>query len=243
MIEKKLEEQPVRYTSYQSDKTFSILTLAKQQIKNNTSFSFEYNGLKYHFSIILRNKLKTNELWHLSSSRKSMFMVPYSNETATLLTEFNGDNFDEFIETFEIEGKTVKWVLEHQKEWKYKLTAEHFEKVLTGFSFEFVYRGVLCNITYEDAIPAKNPRPGKYLRIESGVLHDVTQYAPTTPGAEHWFTHHGLVANAKTPVIWMGPFETIGILLDKTGFDGKSLREIFDTEYDDGAVCCGVFDG
>jgi hypothetical protein len=81
------------------------------------------------------------------------------------------------------------------------------------------------------------------MRVASGVRYDVTQYAPLVPGADYWYDQFDLVENAKTPLLWMGPYATVGELLDKTGFDGKPLREIFDTEYDDGAVCCGVFDG
>jgi hypothetical protein len=81
------------------------------------------------------------------------------------------------------------------------------------------------------------------MRVASGVRYDVTEYAPLMPGAGYWYDHFALVENAKTPILWLGPYATIGELLDKTGFDGKTLREIFDTEYDDGAVCCGTFDG
>jgi len=54
----------------------------------------------------------------------------------------NGVDFETFIKTYEIEGKTLEWILDHQKAWKYKLTAEHLESILNKhcFSFAFVYR-------------------------------------------------------------------------------------------------------
>jgi len=174
-----------------------------------------------------------------------------------VLTEFDWDKFDEFIETFEIEGKTVRWILEHQKEWRYKLTAEHFEKVLMGFSFWFVYRQMPCGIYYAGAscdgqdITHEifgNYRRGQYLVMYPNISFDVTQYAPLVPGAEHWFDVQGRFPESDSvpqtvETIESGPFQTVGELLDTVRLNNKTLREIFDTEYDDGAVCCGMFDG
>jgi hypothetical protein len=240
-----LAETPRRYTSYHSDKTFSILEDVRGFISRGLGNSFEYNGLQYWFGRLYLDQFKTGNLWRLKSNRMKMFLTTDADpddQKSTLNATFDGDKFDAFIETFEIEGKTVRWVLEHQKCWKYIFSSEHFEKVLTGYGFEFVYRGVLCNVTSAGMMPIRNA-PGRYLRIASGVLYDVTQYAPVVPGAEYWYNRIGEVDNAKTPIIWMGPFVTDGELLDKTGFNGKTLREIFDTEYDDGEVCCGMFTG
>ena len=235
-------EPPARYTSYHSDKTFSRLSWARHEIQNKSGFLFEYNGLQYSVG---SRSFDMDDKWKLSCLGPMYeYLMPWGkgDYEEPVLTEFDWDKFDEFIETFEIEGKTVRWILEHQKEWRYKLTAEHFEKVLMGFSFNFLYRGILCNIVHSRSL-GRDAVQGIHLRVASGVLYDVTQYAPTVPGGDYWYRHIGLVENAKTPILWMGPYVTVGELLDKTGFDSKTLREIFDTDYDDGAVCCGDFDG
>jgi len=251
MVEKDLGP-PVRYTSYHSDKTFSILDKAQHRIKHNTCFVFEYNGLEYHISTIHRNQLKANELWHLHTTRMPIYLMPDAgsdSEAPNFLTEFNGENFDEFIETFEIEGKTVKWVLEHQKEWKYSFSAKHLEKVLTGYSFWFIYRQMPCGIYTSGK--EKRTVDGRYITIWPCNMFDVTQYAPTIPGAEQWFHAQNRLGIFSWPkevtqmveTIQIGPFKTDAALLDTVHLNNKTLREIFDTEYDDGAVCCGMFDG
>jgi hypothetical protein len=40
---------PVRYTSYHSDKTFSMLEWGRSCIKGGSGFCFEYNGMRYWF--------------------------------------------------------------------------------------------------------------------------------------------------------------------------------------------------
>ena len=260
MVEKKLEEQPVRYTSYHSDKTFSILSLAKQRIKEKWALGFEYNGIQYTVRSTKSDAPDTGKLVCLGPMYE--YITPWceGEYQKPVLATFNTENFDEFIETFEIEGKTVKWVLEHQKEWKYKLTAEHFEKILTGFSFWFIYRQMPCGIHYVGAIRDGqditaeifgNYLRGRYLVMYRGGNFDPRQYAPTIPGAEHWFDAQyrlGIFSSPKgitntVEKIESGPFKTVGELLDTVRLNSKTLREIFDTEYDDGAVCCGMFDG
>jgi len=188
------------------------------------------------------------------------YLMPWSGGEGPrkTLAEFDGEKFDEFIETFEIEGKTVRWILEHQKEWKYNLTAEHFEKVLTGFSFFFIYRGIPCQIYYSGT-DYPQPTDGRYISLLHGVRFDPSQYAPTIPGAKHWFDvswNLDVFDTYQPPVgcgcpvpregavrIAVGPFKTDGALLDTIRLNDKTLREIFDTEYDDGVVFCGMFEG
>jgi hypothetical protein len=93
-----------------------------------------------------------------------------------------------------------------------------------------------------------NYHRGRYLVTYPGIHFDVTQYAPLVPGAEHWFDVQGRFppsdsAPQTIESIESGPFETVGELLDTVRLNNKTLREIFDTEYDDGDVCCGMFDG
>jgi hypothetical protein len=186
-------------------------------------------------------------------------LMPWSGgeDNREVLAEFDRDKFEEFIDTFEIEGKTVKWILEHQKGWKYKFSAKHLEETLTGFSFWFVYRKMPCGIYYvgatrdgQDITPDifGNYRKGRYLVMYPSISFDVTQYGPLVPGAEHWFDAQGRFPSFDSvpqiiDMIECGPFQTDGELLDTVRLNKKTLREIFDTEYDDGAVCCGMFDG
>jgi hypothetical protein len=158
------------------------------------------------------------------------------------------DTIDEFIKTFEIEGKTVEWVLNHQKVWKYKLTTDYFERALNGFSFRFVYRKTFYIIKHErfdyrgDGL--KCFQNGLYLHWYPHFEIDVTQWEPLNPGAKHWFSGQpSYTPESRAREGWAGPFATIGELLDKTGFGNKTLREIIDTEYDDGVVLCGLFVG
>jgi len=80
------------------------------------------------------------------------------------------------------------------------------------------------------------------------ISFDVTHYAPLVPGAMHWFDVQGRFPPSDgepqtVESIEHGPFETVGELLDAVRLNYKTLREIFDTEYDDGAVCWEMFDG
>jgi len=247
-----IAEPPVRYTSYHSEKTFSILDRALENVKNKGGVKFEYNGLEY---LVRSRSFDMDDKWKLSCLGPMYeYLMPWSegDYEKPVLTEFDRDQFDEFTEKFEIEGKTVRWILEHQKEWRYKLTAEHFEKVLMGFSFWFVYRQMPCGI-YHSGVDGRPPHPtdGRYICMWPSVQYDVTQYAPVVPGAEHWFDAHGSLGIFSWPtgvpktveIIGSGPFKTDGALLDTVLINGKRLREIFDTEYDDGEVFCGMFDG
>jgi len=80
-----------------------------------------------------------------------------------------------------------------------------------------------------------------YITISFREQYDITPYAPTNPEAEHW-THDFLRAtsNGNSSII-LGPYATIGELLDRIRFEEKSLRELFDTEYDDATTLCGCF--
>lgn len=255
-------DPPVRYTSYHSDKTFSILEDARGWISRGVATGFEYNGLQYGFDYPPQDTTKPIVGWRLISRPMDKFQSPDDSgvvEKPTLRAEFDGNKFEEFIETFEIEGKTVKWILEHQKSWKYKLSAKHFEEILTGFSFWFIYRKMPCGIHYVGATRDGqditqeifgNYRRGRYLSMYPSISFDVTQYAPLVPGAMHWYDVQGRFPPSDgdgelqiVESIEHGPFETVGELLDTVRLNYKTLREIFDTEYDDGAVCCGMFDG
>ncbi|WML67909.1 MAG: hypothetical protein METHP_01477 [Methanoregula sp. SKADARSKE-2] len=231
---------PVRYTSYHSDKTFSILEDARGRISRGGSTFFEYNGLDCRLGGQYQRPVKPGVL-ELTASPMCKYLTPIGCEREQeVFVQFDGDKFEEFIETFEIEGKTVKWILEHQKSWKYKFSAKHLEETLAGFSFWFIYRGLPCTI-YQ-----------RCFTIWPARRFDVTQYAPVVPGAEHWFYDaarkqdiFSLQDGETTAVgtIECGMFKTDGELLDCVQLNNKTLREIFDTEYDDGAVCSAAFDG
>jgi hypothetical protein len=110
----------------------------------------------------------------------------------------------------------------------------------------FIYRGLPCGIYYGGRV--KGVIEGRYLVMSPGIHFDITPYAPVVPGAEHWFDVQGRFPPSDSvpqtiESIESGPFKTDGELLDTVWLNNKSLREIFDTEYDDGAVCCGMFDG
>jgi hypothetical protein len=218
---------PQNYTSYHHPE--------KSLPRCSTSASFEYNGIYY---ILTNTTLVIYGVW-------PRYLSPYCGGGWKTLIEFNADDCSQFIRTYEIEGKTLEWILEHQREWKYKLTAEHFERVLTGFSFVFVYRGMPCYIYYSGEHGKPRSSDGRYIRIVTQQLFDVTPYAPLTPAAEHWVNHiPGYYWDETTSnQIVIGPFKKDSDLLDTVAFDRKKLREIFDTEYDDGAVLCGVFEG
>ena len=239
---------PERYTSYHPNKTYSLLEKARRRIKDQScGCVFEYNGMRYSF---FKQASTPNNDWRLVGNQMSKYVetdgiTEPGQEHILTITEFNGDDFESFVETFEIEGKTVKWILEHQRTWKYKLTAEYFERVLTGYSFCFVYRGTPCHIYTSKEYANPRPTDGRYLRILAGIQYDVARYAPLSPNAEHWITDMpGYYDTELTPNnIIIGPFQTVGGLLDTIQFGGKTLREIFDDEYNDGDVLCGIFDG
>ncbi|WML67922.1 MAG: hypothetical protein METHP_01490 [Methanoregula sp. SKADARSKE-2] len=238
---------PVRYTSYHSDKTFSILDRALQNVKNKDGVKFEYNGLEY---LVTSRSFDKDDKWKLCCLGPMYeYLMPWSegDYEKPVVVEFDRDTFEEFIETFEIEGKTVKWILEHQKSWKYKFSAKHFEEILTGFSFWFVYRKMPCGIYYAGGERDTTHRAGRYISMYPSISFDVTQYAPLVPLAKHWYDVQGRFPPDGEPqtveAIESGPFQTVGELLDTVQLNYKTLREIFDTEYDDGAVCCGMFDG
>jgi hypothetical protein len=169
------------------------------------------------------------------------------------LTEFSDDAMDEFISTYEIEGKTIEWIINHQKVWKYKLSAEHLERVLTGFSFFFLYRKIPCGIFSSGQNP-EDPFDfdGRYVFIRADTSFDPTLYSPSRPAEKPWFRagEDQRIWDFSIPddtkgvrILKIGPFKTDGELLDTVRFNGKTLRELFDTEYDDREVLCGEFDG
>ena len=243
------QEATERYTSYHSDDTYSVFDRVWGSIKRKSGFSFEYNGLSYsvHFS-------PSEKKWTLySNGPMNEYLMPWSPGRTGTLTEFSDDAADEFIGTFEIEGKTVEWIINHQKEWKYKFSAEHLERVLTGFSFCFVYRKMPCAIFSSGQNP-EDPFAfdGRYVFIRTDFSFDPTQYAPSRRGEKHWYRagedlriwDFGMPDETKNVrIIKIGPFKTDGELLDMVRLNGKTLRELFDTEYDDRDVLCGEFDG
>ena len=270
----------VRYTSYYSDVTFSILDRVLGDVSRKWGFSFKHNGLKYSVgSRIFQADVKCggyiDDGWGLFCiGPVHEYVMPWSEGDfgKPLLTSFDRGDFEKIIDIFEIEGKTVRWILEHQKEWKYKLPASHLEKILPGWGFEFVYRGIVCFMFYrshEGRVPLKERDRGFFLEVSVGFQFDVSQCAPCVPGAEHWFDvvfreseypdckncvnackieRKQECNNEPCPVcpisyMWLGPYLTVGKLLDGVNFGGKTLREIFDTEYDDGKVLCGMFTG
>jgi hypothetical protein len=54
----------------------------------------------------------------------------------------------------------------------------------------------------------------------------------------HW-THDFLrITNNSKASITLGPYASVGELLDRIRFGEKTLRELFDTKYDDSATLC-----
>ncbi len=246
-------EAAERYTSYHSDNVYSIFDKVWGQIKRKKSFDFEYNGIPYSVGFNPAEKK-----WTLFSHEPMHeYLMPWWPGKAGTVTEFSDDAVDEFITAFEIEGKTVEWILNHQKEWKYKFSAAHLEKVLTGFSFVFVYRKTPCKIYRSGHRSGPDPKDpfvydGRYFCIWMDNLFDPTRYAPSRRGEKHWsmagfelgiwdFAVSNDPANIRYTEI--GPFKTDGELLDTIRLNDKTLRELFDTEYDDRDVLCGEFDG
>lgn len=244
-----------RYTSYHTGGPFSILDRVRGLVYRATKteedwgFLFEYNGISY--------SVRKGELLTTGLIRK--YNTPSCDGEGfgegcgyKVITEFDGDKFDEFIQTFKIEGKTVEWILDHQREWKYKMSAEHFEKIVRGFSFWFLYRNIPGGLVFYQTTDKQhnslNYPLGVYLYLYPPVSFDVTKYAPATPGATPWWEIFNFSAGENI-VTMIGPFETVGKLLDSVRLgnkklEKKTLREIFDTEYDDGdGVFCGTFDG
>lgn len=189
--------------------------------------------------------------------------MPWGPGIEGKITEFSDDAIDEFITTFEIEGKTVEWIIMNQREWKYKLSAKHLEQILTGFSFKFVYHKIPCFI-YTPVKSSDEPLKGRYISIRMDQQFDPTHYAPSRAGEKLWsdaFFERNLwnnrswlgtddirhveriVPSDHVRYLDIGPFNSIGELLDTVQLNDRTLREIFDTEYDDGAVLCGQFDG
>jgi hypothetical protein len=228
-----------RYTSYRSDKTFSILdhtlrALGKGQV------DFEYNGILYS---ICRDRIVFTSM--------SKYLMPYRISKPTCLTQFNPEILTdikqafEFINTYEIEGKTILWLLEHQKEWKYNLSASHFEKY-RGDNFWFVYQKLPAVIS------------GFTITLYPAVTFDVTHYRLSYEAARLTEPHlywditpywqdilyevcvHPKGKRTASP-IQIGPFKNVSELLDIVQLNDKTIRTIFDTEYDDGPNLIGCY--
>jgi len=251
-------EAAERYTSYHSDDTYSLFDEVRGRIKRKWNFHFEYNGIPYSAEYN-----PADNKWTLHSHEpKFAYLMPWRESNAGTVAEFSNDAADEFISTFEIEGKTVGWILDNQRWWKYRFSAKHLEEVLTGFSFWFVYRKTPCGI-FHKGNPGE-PGFGRYISIAMDQQFDPTHYAPSRAGEKLWsdaFFERNLwnnrswlgtddirhveriVPSDHVRYLDIGPFNTIGELLDTVQLNNRTLREIFDTEYDDGAVLCGQFDG
>jgi hypothetical protein len=229
---------PERYTSYHNpEKPFSILNEDRTDIQQRwLCREFEYNGLTYGLSVY------SGELATYGPALK--YLMPWDDRKRQVLATFT--DFSTFIKTYEIEGRTLEWILDHQREWKYKMTAEHVEWNAGGFTFAFVYKKIPCCIheyLSQEWAAKVGWIEGYYIDIgiTQKVLFDVAPYSPLTPGAEHW-THDFLkVTEHSEESIKLGPYATMGELLDGIRFGEKTLREIFDTEYDDATTLCGCF--
>jgi hypothetical protein len=57
-----------------------------------------------------------------------------------------------------------------------------------------------------DTDPTSERGTYHYTPTTTLTTHSPTQYALVVPGAEYWYNRIGGVNNAKTPIIWMGPF-------------------------------------
>jgi len=236
------------YTSYHSEDTYSLFDETWGRIKRKGRFDFEYNGKSYSCSY---NSSKKKWMLFFEYLMPEYLTPDWGGEGRNKITEFTDDATDVFITTFEIEGKTVEWILNHQREWKYKLSAEHIERVLHGYSFEFVYRKIPCMVYYYGGHRSGSDPEGWYIYIRMDMQFDPTHYAPERRGEKRWsraFYEQGLVNYDIPPdipnvkYITFGPFKTVGELLDTVRLNDKTLRVLFDTEYDDRNVLCGDFD-
>jgi len=225
----------------------SLLELAGKRVRKSLPVEFEYCG-----AIYLIKKVNTDEKagkWELLTLGAAFeYLSPTYDrnpDDARTITEFDGDKYEDFISTFRLGGKTIQWILDHQRVWRYRLTAEHFENVLTGFSFTFFYRMTPCRIS--------GGQGERCFSVIHGVQFDPSQYAPKNPEAGHWFAASWDLGIFSPSRVWVssGPFRTDSELLDTVRFNyevngeviRKTLRELFDTEYDDGEVFCGMFEG
>lgn len=229
---------PERYASYHHppEKTHSILERANVYAQTGGNFSFEYNGIGYR--LICRASSGSGGSMHICGTVPH-YVVPYWDGEEREIATFT--DFTSFISTYAIEGRTLEWILEHQREWKYQCPAAHLESILNEhcLGFAFVYRKTPCYIAEWDRAPNGVDRE-YYMTLSFGKQYDVASYAPVTPGAEHW-THRFIQVTGNGSDITVGPYATIGELLDRILVGGKTLREIFDTEYDDGPILCGWF--
>jgi len=244
-------EIPERYTSYHHpEKIFSTLKWVQKRVKEGVCASFEYDGILYNLDQLSKDSPNWDGTISLDVAGPMFRYVmpwggagdPFNSKPPTPLATFRGDEFDEFIATYEIEGRTLEWILEHQREWKYTMDAAHLESILNKqcFSFAFVYRMTPCYIGEWDIAPNGIDRE-YYITLSFGEQYDIASYAPVTSGAEHWTEAFLRITNNSKASITLGPYATMGELLDRIRFGEKTLREIFNTEYDDGEVLCGCF--
>lgn len=228
----------MRYTSYRSDKTFSILGHALRAL-GKVQVDFECNGLLYS---ICRDRIVFTPM--------SQYLMPYQINKPTCLTQFNPEILTdikqtfEFISTYEIEGKTILWLLEHQKEWKYNLSASHFEKY-RGDNFWFVYQKlpvVISGFTVTLYPTVTFDVTHYHLSYEAARLTEPPVYWDITP---YWqdILYEVCVhpKEKRPPTIRMGPFKNVSELLDVVQLNDKTIRTIFDTEYDDGSNLIGCY--
>ena len=205
----KSTKYPERYTSYQSDKTHSILDDKRR------GGIFEYNGIEYdidNHSLVVRGEMYRYVMpWGGAGD-------PRDPQPPQPLAEFT--DFELFIETFEIEGKTVKWILEHQKAWKYLCPSEHLEKTQWEYFF-FTYKGK------------------KY--YFSSVFGSFARTDISKTWSDGYYFNTVNTATEKIEVM-VGPFENYNEILRKVYIDNKPLKVLFDTEYDDDKVMKASYD-
>jgi hypothetical protein len=213
-----------RYVSYHSRDTYSISDTACVCIRKKQRFRFEYNGVPYS----IEYRPEENKWVLLSHGQMGEYLMPWASGTLGIqVAEF--DDADRGIKEFEIEGKTIEWILDNQRWWKYKFSSAHLERILTGFSFCFVYRKTPCMIVTSGPDPKKHPFAfdGRYIIIGAGTKFDPTHYAPFRRLEKHWFeasTNLGIWRPDITDRslynlgdIKIGPFKTDGELLDMVG--------------------------
>lgn len=132
-----------------------------------------------------------------------------NDRLAVPITTINPERFGEFITAYTLDGTPLKTALENQKKWKYLCNAKILVRELRGEEYNGVYKGMPFFI-HED---------GEFIGFNS----------------ENALAKR----NHNTPELGFEHKEDTYELLGKVFIDGKSLREIFDTEYDDGETLHG----
>ncbi len=125
------------------------------------------------------------------------------------MTTINPERFGEFISAYTLDGTPLKTALENQKKWKYLCNARIVTSELYGEEYHGIYKEMPFDIDEDGDFI--------YFNCEN-------EFAKPLP---------------NTPEFGFGPIDDSYELFEKVFINGKSFREIFDTEYDDGETLRG----